>query len=409
MKASGDESSSKDQPKSAIYTYQIPTAPVVTVKEDDASKKKVNLWRQILSNVAKREDLKDSYLLLLGDKGCGKRSLVKEIDTKVVLSQNKHMNAEQMGSDFAALNFSFLYVKDLCDKEQADIRVTTEDNLPRLNIWTLQDSEKGDLFESVLKPNDLANTVATIVLSLDTPWEMMQQLSKWLKVLQRSLFTNMLPKMEAGLYEKMKKKIETHIKTYEDPQVDSSGKLVITTRAKADGSDNEEPEDIRKNLALGEGVLKVNLGIPIIVICNKVDLLFQGEKAKYLAENLDFIQQSIREYALQYGATVIFTSTLANKNLRTYYQYMLHRLYDFEFPHPANLVDKDNLFLPAGFDSLKQIEALKKGIIGTVGPDGQPLSYEDVIKPPHLQGFAKASKAAGQAAFVECPEWQTLL
>ena len=141
---------------------------------------------------------------------------------------------------------------------------------------------------------------------------------------------------------------------------------------------------MRKDLALGDGVLKVNLGIPIIVVCNKVDLLIKGEKAKFLAENFDFIQQSIREYALQYGATVIFTSTLANKNLRTYYQYLLHRLYEFEFPHPANIVDKDSLFLPSGFDSLKQIEALKKGIIGTVGPDGQPLSFEDVIKPPHL-------------------------
>lgn len=181
-----------------------------------------------------------------------------------------------MGSDFAALNFSFLYVKDLCDREQADVRVTTEDNLPRLNIWTLQDSEKGDLFESVLKPNDLANTVATIVLSLDTPWEMMQQLSKWLKVLQRSLFTNMLPKMEAGLYEKMKQKMEMHIKTYEDPEVDVNGKIIIKKRqtTDVDGSDHDEVEDMRKDLALGEGVLKVNLGIPIIVICNKVDLLF---------------------------------------------------------------------------------------------------------------------------------------
>ena len=51
--------------------------------------------------------------------------------------------------------------------------MTSEDNLPRLNIWTLQDSEKGDIVEAVLKPSELALTVATIVLSLDTPWEMM--------------------------------------------------------------------------------------------------------------------------------------------------------------------------------------------------------------------------------------------
>ena len=49
------------------------------------------------------------------------------------------------------------------------------------------------MLDAVLKPGDLENTVATIVLSLDTPWEMMQQLSKWIKVLQKTLFDKLLP------------------------------------------------------------------------------------------------------------------------------------------------------------------------------------------------------------------------
>lgn len=200
----------------------------------------------------------------------------------------------------------------------------------------------------------------------------------------------MFPKMEAGSFEKMKQKIENHIKTYEDPILDENGKVVPKRQeAPAVDSDGEEIEDLRKDLALGEGVLKVNLGIPIIVVCNKIDLLIHGEKAKFLAENMDFIQKSVREYALQYGATVIFTSTLANKNLATYYQYIMHRLYSFDFNFQANILEKDNLFVPSGFDSLKQIEALKKGIIGAVGPDGMPLSFEDVIKPPHMSGSSK--------------------
>jgi hypothetical protein len=34
-----------------------------------------------------------------------------------------------------------------------------------------------------------------------------------------------------------------------------------------------------EKLINGEGVLKVNLGIPIIVACSKVDLLVRGEKS----------------------------------------------------------------------------------------------------------------------------------
>lgn len=81
-----------------------------------------------------------------------------------------------------------------------------------------------------------------------------------------------------------------HLKTYEDPEIDQNGKLILKKHKKADvdGSE-EEVEDMRKDLALGDGVLKVNLGIPIIVVCNKVDLLIHGEKAKFLAENFDFI------------------------------------------------------------------------------------------------------------------------
>lgn len=49
-------------------------------------------------------------------------------------------------------------------------------------------------------------------------------------------------------------------------------------------------DDVRFDMPLGEGVLKVNLGIPIIVLCNKVDIIHQNnEKAKLLQENLDFI------------------------------------------------------------------------------------------------------------------------
>jgi hypothetical protein len=76
----------------------------------------------------------------------------------------------------------------------------------------------------------------------------------------------------------------------------------------------------------------------------------------------------------------------------------MHRLYSFDFNFQANILEKDNLFVPSGFDSLKQIEALKKGIIGAVGPDGLPLSFEDVITPPHMSGSSKSAVGKGAPA-----------
>lgn len=115
----------------------------------------MNLWESILKDVVKRDEQEDSNLLLLGNYGVGKRSIVREINNKYVNCRNKSMNVDKMGSDYAALDFSFLYVKDLLDTEMASTTVNTEDNLPKLNIWSVNDSERCELIESVITPESL--------------------------------------------------------------------------------------------------------------------------------------------------------------------------------------------------------------------------------------------------------------
>ena len=58
-----------------------------------------------------------------------------------------------------------------------------DDNLAKLNIWSLHDSSRADLIESVLDPDDLQRTVAVIVLSLESPLKMMEQLRDWFSAL----------------------------------------------------------------------------------------------------------------------------------------------------------------------------------------------------------------------------------
>ena len=62
------------------------------------------------------------------------------------------MPVEHMGSDFAALDYCFLYVKDLSDKDAASQIVQADDNAPMLNIWKLQDAEHMDLLEAAFEP-----------------------------------------------------------------------------------------------------------------------------------------------------------------------------------------------------------------------------------------------------------------
>ena len=83
----------------------------------------------------------------------------------------------------------------------------------------------------------------------------------------------------------------------------------------SDGDNDREQFDddeddlmfLKSQLPLPEGVLKVNLGIPILVVCHKVDLMTRGDKAGLLEKNIDFIQKNIRSYCLTYGASLLFT------------------------------------------------------------------------------------------------------
>jgi ABC-type sulfate/molybdate transport systems ATPase subunit len=48
--------------------------------EDLSHQNKNNLWSKIRADVQKRDDLHDANLILLGDKGAGKRSILREIN-----------------------------------------------------------------------------------------------------------------------------------------------------------------------------------------------------------------------------------------------------------------------------------------------------------------------------------------
>lgn len=143
------------------------------------------------------EEQKDSNLLLLGNFGAGKRSIVREINNKYVNCRNKNMNVDQMGSDYAALDFSFLYMKDLTDRETADMAVTADDNLPKLNIWSVNDNERCELIQAVLAPESLQRTAAVICLDFEDPMEIMNNLRTWLSSLSNALF-QIFPNMEIG-------------------------------------------------------------------------------------------------------------------------------------------------------------------------------------------------------------------
>lgn len=131
-----DNKQMSEGPYISKSVYEVGTGQPQQKQETKEKKaEKPSLWNKILSDVAQKDNQRDSTVVLLGDKGAGKRTLINTVNQKHVMGRNKTMTVEQMGSDFAALDFSFLYVKDLSDRDNENQAVNADDNLPQINIW----------------------------------------------------------------------------------------------------------------------------------------------------------------------------------------------------------------------------------------------------------------------------------
>uniref|UniRef100_A0A2K5QAD9 Dynein light intermediate chain n=1 Tax=Cebus imitator TaxID=2715852 RepID=A0A2K5QAD9_CEBIM len=167
------------------------------------------------------------------------------------------------------------------------------------------------------------------------------------------------------------------------------------------GSDEENVA-----LPLGDNVLTHNLGIPVLVVCTKCDAVSVLEKEHdYRDEHLDFIQSHLRRFCLQYGAALIYTSVKEEKNLDLLYKYIVHKTYGFHFTTPALVVEKDAVFIPAGWDNEKKIAILHENFT-TVKPED---AYEDFIVKPPIRKLVHDKELAAEDEQVFLMKQQSLL
>lgn len=99
--------------------------------------------------------------------------------------------------------------------------------------------------------------------------------------------------LKSSEQDKMKDRLTRFVKNFE--RKDDSNDSTSPPKSKLNNKDNnlmddeekfdddlDDFTDLKSRLPLPEGVLQVNLGIPIIVVCNKIDLLLRGDKSQLL-------------------------------------------------------------------------------------------------------------------------------
>uniref|UniRef100_A0A8B9HEG1 Dynein light intermediate chain n=1 Tax=Astyanax mexicanus TaxID=7994 RepID=A0A8B9HEG1_ASTMX len=318
-------------------------------EEDDGQ----NLWSSILSEVSTRSRSKlptGKNVLVLGEVGSGKTTLVAKLQ-----GVEEYMKGR-------GLEYLYFNVHD------EDV-----DDHARCNAWVLD----GDLYHKglqkfALSVENLSDSLVLFVVDLSRPWLALDSLQKWASVVRDYLDKLRVP---PETLRELEHRLVKQFQEYVEPGSDMES---VPQRR------NPESEEESIVLPLGENTLTHNLGIPLVVVCTKCDAISTLEKEHdYRDEHLDFIQSHIRRFCLQYGASLLYTSMKENKNLDLLYKYLVHRLYGFPFNFPAQVVEKDSVFIPSGWDNEKKIAILHENFQSVKADD----NFEDVIVKPPVRKF----------------------
>ena len=287
------------------------------------------LWEKILQGSSQSKRHKEGTLILVGRKGCGSRHLISALQ-KGPGSLGRHsMYTTLIAPDdpipvTCPLQYSYINVKDPADSHSH--------KLSKVNIYTLEQPELKNLLEFALNSKNLESTMFGIVLDWEQPWRFQEDLEMWTDV-WNEMCGKVLSSLPVEEQDQLIKKVSEYVRQYKDPENES-----------ADKSESVIPE----------GVLEVNLGVPMMIIVCKSDLVFSVDKNRDLNEKiLNSALKVIREFAISHGASIIYTSgkSNSNNNLSVLYEYIVHRLYNFRFKHKAQIITKDSVFIPSGWDS----------------------------------------------------------
>jgi len=356
-----------------------------------------NLWASVLGEVqtSRSSALPSSKnILVLGDKESGKTTLIAK------LAGNEDPKKG------AGLEYGFINVRDEEREDQT-----------RLGHWILDgDMSHSHLLRFALKESNFRDTTLLLCVAMTTPWNIMDQLQTWASLLHDHIDRLALTAEQTKqLQNENIRRWQSYCEPGDDTESSSTTQQSSSSptkhhnnmsRSRMDASANDADglgllggsatgNDLEAELEpLAEDTLTRNLGLDLIVVVTKTDYMSDLERDyDYKDEHFDFIQQYVRKFCLQFGASLFYVSVKDDKNCDLLYKYLVHRIYAFPFRTPALVVEKDAVFIPAGWDSSKKIGILYENM-HSVKPDQY---YTDVIAKPMVSHPSAAGGGASSS------------
>ncbi|KAG8182929.1 hypothetical protein JTE90_010560 [Oedothorax gibbosus] len=308
-------------------------------QDDEGEEANESFWLQIMAeceaNYPNRLPASKS-LLLLGDNDAQKTQLIAKLQGATGEKAQRRGNG---------LEYYFLTVRDeYCE------------NQTKLDIWVLDDDTSFKrLLKYVVNENTLKDTTVVLMATMTKPWDIFRSMCSWIDILQKHIDSLNIPK---EVLDEQKSKVLRHYQEYAEPTMSIYGNL-------DEQYNNSE--------------IEINLGIEIMVVVTQTEFMstLQNEFG-YIDEHFDFIQLSLRKFCLTYGAALFYVSVKEDRNCDILLKYILHKIYSFPFRIPAMFLEKDSIFVPAGWDTENKILALAESLATITFSS----PYEEVIVEP---------------------------
>ncbi|CAF3226526.1 unnamed protein product [Rotaria socialis] len=351
--------------------------PILSVEDADKTEKKPSIWASILCDVksSARKVPATKSLVVLGDNESGRTTLV----------------AKLQGNDDpkrgAGLEYHYIDIKD-----------DDRDDNPKLGVWILDGNVacSAPLLKFAIKPETIENTMLILVASMAQPWSLLSTLKKWTALIEEHVAQL---KIDPTRLREMHDHLQCDFQHYIEPN-DASVNLVPPTTiqnaisgghvsksissislasATLSGSVNPDEQNV---LPLADGIFKKSFGIPIIIVITKSDAMSTLEKENdYDDQHFEFLQYHIRNFCLEYGAALFYTSVKAKKNIDKLYKYIVHKCYGYPFTLTAAIVERDEIFIPAGWDNPKKVDILLENLHHLKSTD----NYTDIFVNPAVK------------------------
>ena len=233
-------------------------------------------------------------VLVLGNNEAGKTSLIAK------------MQGNEVPRKGSGLEYQHMLVRD-----------EYRDEHTKLGFWVLDGSDdvvSQNLLTFALNEETFADTTVLLTASMTAPWDLLTALQKWAKVLEEHIAALKVPadRLRAARTQCAKRYLD-----YISPGDEIEGLVSSPAKSRSDSVLETPTRD------LPDGVLTHNVGLDVVVVITKTDYMSVLEKQMdFKEEAFDFIQQAVRKFCMQYGASLFYVSAKINKNCDLLYKYL---------------------------------------------------------------------------------------